>query len=1512
MSQPGSIQRSKRFINELRRKIPSVSLGIGESGLSYSDLLKLDARATEFGNLVEPAIDRVRWVRSILEQLENWAAGAIQANEATDIPRIKACIIEAELEFTKAFCKTVPLYKLITTSNRKSLRILDEYNSRCDLWIPLPVANATAELQIRILSSEDQVRIGYLHEKWVGLVGKGYFALEEVLKFLKGLHPDDVRCSSAFPLLSKALKLQGIDFNSIQCDPFYVRVRPSVVHKLIAVVALSSPADDPASVPANFASEIRKTVERTGDVQFKKLCEKRSTELSLKMYPSKVDVVLSLLDKPFGKRKLETRRTNRKIFVGQKEVSMRTRSRAAKKKRKVKLNGVTVRQLEKLRDEGDSLVRFSKKQAVVTKTVSLLESEIDKLNLQRTELESTLSRSDLSAWTTKVEKNPDFLWLYKYDIQDSLTELVQKIKGKHPGLLRDFFADIKRIVPRLRLENELVDLVLENRKLTMQQAEDILSSVRPEETKHGLLNWLLESYQSAKNKLRVRFTTFHELEEFVNSLSESSNSISLQIDIGACPEFARASELLIRSRTVHELSSDFLTQIGLLDDVSEIFEVANSIDHSNLRSLSGIIMSLEYLASGSVQLEGQWINTVFALDWIVRARRAMNENNMNSLIELHRKADIIAPFVNASAELHQLWDSVCKIVDNISALIDGLKKGKFENLALLDQRHVCVCEVEKVKMDLEDVCAHVWRTPVRIETVKRTLDQISSFFDRFGVEPSDETAILINHLNAITKANEELSDCANVSQLEQLLSILHAFESAEIEKAKRDFEKTELVMAEVIQVSKRTDTSVTPIARLLELLEAKYLVLKKSGKLKIGIKSEIVMKFLTNIHSTATHLLMRLVSQQAAPKWVHLYILRAVGGWLNVPDIKWLNKQLDLCNEIIKSGKNSATEFAKARFLIPMFHFCLFEPFEKVRLNLEQKQGIEIKLFFEQSVKRLESIAFIDKSGKLIDRLFPKPNAASRNFLVEPEDSTSSLSEEFEKRRVPGSLTECVAQMLLVAKSLLRDARKSDSLLSKASTGFSQKSIASSSSSSPHNQQSFTKFLSSSFASLDLSTESGERPSTPSGEEWINKIDQLILNNSDQSGGNILNRYVDMIVSQKSDPLPSIPLPPPSESKPLISLPAVLPGFQAPPSAPPQTVKSIPDIIIEEDSIVPLVAWAWRGEIIGPKHAYRIHISLLPTFRSPTDYTTMKKVLADHSSWTFEGSLSVSKFGEHYAKLMHPAHRAKREPYGFLIACPEDKQEALLDHIGANTAHAFAIIVAPYKVKLWIVSVDGKIPFHPLPLKEGLVFGFMEMPIALFLPSAALENIFTLPEIEESVQRLKNQLSSLNAADPLVERLHPPIQPVPLEVVSVYSSSHDAIPEPLPPPTPREPEFKRLRTEEPSSWPPQQPEKIPSMPSAFFSRPLTKASSLPPVPGGFVIGAPSTGPALDQLPNVQKGLCRFFNTMQGCQSGSRCRYVHKCSLCGSEAHPAVFHDRGQLEGPRQSFYPPIHGHLGNR
>ena len=315
--------------------------------------------------------------------------------------------------------------------------------------------------------------------------------------------------------------------------------------------------------------------------------------------------------------------------------------------------------------------------------------------------------------------------------------------------------------------------------------------------------------------------------------------------------------------------------------------------------------------------------------------------------------------------------------------------------------------------------------------------------------------------------------------------------------------------------------------------------------------------------------------------------------------------------------------------------------------------------------------------------------------------------------------------------------------------------------------------------------------------------------------------------------------------------------------------------------------------------------------------------------------MSIGKFAEHYAKLMNPVHRRKREPYTFLLSGDSDEGR-FFDHLSVNTAQAFAIIVAPYKIKLWIATADGTAPFHPLPIVPRTTFAFLEMPVAIFQSTRPVENIFS--EIENYVDRL---VMSVN--DPGVLQIkfavleapamaEPPISvgmAVPMgvpqggkkederlnrvfEMINSRPSPEQEVKKQRITPSPEE--VYEVRPQRPTWEPPvySVPQPPPPPPidnrwshppqpdtrsnynysgrpthGSIYERPTAPPSS---AMSHMVIGAPSTGPNMDQLPAPKRGACRFFNSMQGCTSGSRCKFAHSCAVCGSEQHPAMHHE----------------------
>jgi hypothetical protein len=181
----------------------------------------------------------------------------------------------------------------------------------------------------------------------------------------------------------------------------------------------------------------------------------------------------------------------------------------------------------------------------------------------------------------------------------------------------------------------------------------------------------------------------------------------------------------------------------------------------------------------------------------------------------------------------------------------------------------------------------------------------------------------------------------------------------------------------------------------------------------------------------------------------------------------------------------------------------------------------------------------------------------------------------------------------------------------------------------------------------------------------------------------------------------------------------------------------------------------------------------------------------------------------------------------------------------------------------------------------------------------SVENIFDLNELLHRVNEsnIEGQLVKFPETEQPAPMPSPPPAEKPMRVVEplpvvedpmmarVYQSfvqnrpqEAQPLPAPLPVPRPRP-------VEEAPPAMAQRPTVLNPMAAYYGMRP-TGVGTMP----SLVIGAPSTGPNIDQLPNPKKGICRFFNTSQGCQSGSRCRFTHACSQCGSEEHSIAFHE----------------------
>jgi hypothetical protein len=945
------------------------------------------------------------------------------------------------------------------------------------------------------------------------------------------------------------------------------------------------------------------------------------------------------------------------------------------------------------------------------------------------------------------------------------------------------------------------------------------------------------------------------------------------------------AESIVRSNPVLEKElSDILEQISDIKDVVRLTRVRTSpADPVN------------------------WMEYLFALDWVTQARPCLCDGlDVNALITLHKTAESMSlGAVLANTPMASLLAEISGKVETITNLIDQVTSGDFSALKTLNSYGLVTPEIERVKMDIEDYQTRLIladriissdETEVSMKSVARIIEASDEFFERYKAVSGDDH---LQQLRELSDLNTSLSSLRDREEVESALNKLTRFSSDEISRAKRHLEKTKDLESEIDQIAKKLDTVNTNWSKLVELVETKHSLLKKSGKLKISLTSRGFRKIVLSTFHSVSNLVQQWASSGGTarrPKWVYLYILRSVGGFLQaetgqqVPSLGWLTKQLDACNEIIKDAKKSLSDFAKARFMVPLFHFALYEPLEKVRQNLESKSGFSIAFNYASGERRLESVSSHDK-GKVRERIFPRVGGPAKSALIEPPDS-SNISESFEKRKSPESMDQAIDQLLMVLRAIIADCSENavSSHGERLKTG-----------SSTEGGMSFTKFLSSSFSNLDI----GASVAVPEVELA-----------QEGSGKSFLDRYYELMQTSSSRK-PSPPSTPSGSATPLdrkrLLPPAAVappPGVGAPPgiSAPPKAQKIITSEASTKDPLI-----VWQGELVGPKHAFRLPISLVPLFKSPSGLV-VKQALASHSNWQYEGSLGLAKFVEHYTKLMHPAHRAKREPYNLVIA--SDQSDRFFECLPPNTATAFTIIIAPYKVKLWTVTADGSVPYHPLPMRPRIASAFIEMPLPLLHNAGPVENVFDASELESRISTIRSELenighegvSVLECSSPastqgirtVVEEPQPMHAPVPVEdplmsrVYQAMSARRET--EPLPPPIPRE--VKRMRSDDMLSaptWqaPPSAPPQTWNPMSTYYSRPGSVSMGPPSAMPTLVIGAPSSGQNIDQLPHPKRGSCRFFNTVQGCQSGSRCKFLHTCAVCGSESHPAMYHENQQ-------------------
>lgn len=1489
--------RQKRFLTDLKKRIAVFPCDTSSSGLSYADFLKLDKRANEVGIDASHGGERLQWLRSTLDSLEQWASHAIEADQSKDIRAIREIIELGESTFSRAFIRSVPLFKLVTRANRKRLKLLEEYELHTDEWLPVSMSTMPVSQLEGILTEDDLSKLSSLYSRWGAFVSSGYFDLQAALELLRGLHESDLHSHSSFPLLQKALKLLSLDLSKIDARPINVRVRPSVIAKLIAVVALSPAFGNSVEIPATYATEVKKAIERANDAQYRKLCDQSLNLLLVRTYPQKVAGLLAFVNRPYGSPNPIAQKNRKSNTFSKKSQGMRTRSARTQNEKSKPLKQVTLSVLQRTLKEGQRLLKLSRQDKDIQKSVSDLEEEIDRIERKRLSLDALIDGSDISCWIAIDVSNHELLWVYKLELGFSIKKLLSESTGLKVCLFRDQIEGVKAAVHRLRIEHSLVKNILRESKIEYEEIEKIVNHDPYGGTDSGVLQYFSDQYLKAQKILKQRIVGLpvSQLEEWLNSVSDIPG-ISTQNQesvVNAKFVLSEASSLMESMSRMFQVLGVDKGQLGI------IFPASLTIRAKNISSsLSVLLAKLDEL-SQVVVLSPSWVAWLRTLDWAVRAQQP--DMDINALIELHRDSEVSNVRKTSESfgdsQVGELLTELDKKVSTITGLIKSAVEGDFFKLRVLDGMGLVASETERVKLDLEDMISRISMVEnirsgeitqkITISGLQATIESVSEFSVKYGKD------IDIDDMAALVVANSKLSELKTRDEVEETLEKLLLFESDEILRAKKNLEKTKELESEVEQVVKKSDTVNTSVGRLVELGEQKYQLLRKASKLKIGLSQRGLRKLLFSLHSTLSY-----ISQHTAvkPRWTYLFILKAVGTFIqqqqgsSLPTLPWLTRQLDACTEILKDAKKNLSDFAKTRFMVPLFHVSLFEPLEKIKQNMEQKMGVSIMLNYAQSERRLESVSSHDKEGRVKERIFPKLGGPSKSALIEPENS-NIVSDFFSNRRpVIESFDQAVDQLLLVAKHQLQEWRD---MLGQSSGKLKSGSQNSDSQSG----MSFTKFLSSSFANLEL-----------------NAVPDTDLVAPADNGKSYLDRYYEVVQnagSKKSAPVSSVTTPRSTAyaaKMPEFKPPSALPGFAAPPKAvaapPAERQQSSP----EQRLIV------WKGDIVGPKHAFRIPVCLVPLFRSPHP-SAVRSVLANHQNWQFEGSLNIGKFAEHYAKLLHPQHRAKREPYSFYVA--SELPERVLECVPPNTASAFTLIVAPYKIKLWIVCGDGSVPFNPLPLVPRLFFAFVEMPLPLLNNAGALENIVEVAELAARANAVAGELMALQLG-PLIQSSEPEhVQPVkqqriepPPQQVQVAPPEEDPLMarvlhafskqppkqqsfQPLPAPMPRQPSRNELPPTWPQAPPPGPPATFFNPMTAYYARPIGGPSAMP----SMVIGAPSAGPKIEELPNPKKGLCRFFNSSHGCQSGNRCRFIHACSVCNSEEHGSVFHDK-----PAPGFY----------
>ena len=1549
MSNSGFSHRWKRFDTDLRRKLPVFPISIAETSLRYPDLEKIQKRATEIGIPSTYPNERFVWVMKVLNNLEKWAAHIIPVNDAESVKDTIAYLKAAEQQFGLSFMRTVPLYKTIKTSNRKFFRILEDYEDRKDdEWIPKSVSTLEIHYLEKIVTPYDLKKIVQFNLACHELVEGGYFTSDGVITathLLGSLHNEDLRSNPLYPLLA------SFNIGIPPSEPCFVRVDSRLVAQLVIVILLMK---KDLFITRKAFQLIRKSIQdKITDANFRKSAEPFISHLAIKVFPDSVTQLVQLICNKYGhpapKRKQDHEPYRPFTASG---MTTRHRQRLREQSKKTRLFISPSRKIAKLISEGSRLLK-SDSSGTIQVAIEDLKSLQNKLREEETSMSILLSRTDVKTWelgkliqwkNDSDNKLCPHLFRLRASLENALQQLVEKITlfrfNRNIIFFRKFIHIANDQIGLIRGLADLVQWSLDSAPVPLADVETVLARFHsPPPLSLGIVRLAHDSLGGIRENLKKldkpeKVSVVREIVESIQSGSLITN-LPFSVNIANSPQISTAITFL-----------DKFDSIKSSLDPSTSFSHYDSLNHSHLsliwRELRDLLATHKFILDD----DDEWWKICFISDWFVRAKSMLNSNSVSDLIALHQELvglDFVAQI--DSPLFIQVLAAVDSRIEQIQSVIDRLDTGNDIEICLNAVCNVSFSVIDQYRMLWEDYRSCLQRLDLILEVVDSRETQVIEVDDSPPVYRYSVSSIR-STLNQITlfeyqfpknKIENPKFDRAKtiVHQVERVGSITDRAEleaiirkygrrlvSPELEKLGELIAQVQELEIEISEACKKdialkpSETPTQSFSRIFESLLLKYDLMKRANRSQISLVESVQVRLSFSTLICLSTLLRLWTSNKrdldlsAPPRWTILFIARSVAGFLGThfktfapkffaPQIEWLSKQLNASNEILKEAKKSLADFAKTRFMIPMFHFALYEPMEKIRKNFEAKLGIEVRFCYRDNSRQLDYICTVN-GGKVVDRFFPSKLSGMGAMLSEPinAEETSIL---FEQRSSPQNFAELLIQLSAVVRAFREDVKESKTTIqtlteSKSTGGTNEKSKG---------PLSFTKFLSLNFANIDLETSDEKTAGASSSQTtlndyWINNVDQIVGTGE----SSFFEKYIDLIEeskrARKDADIKSVP-------SPIVTKPTSVPSFTPPPTfAPPPCSNPNSDFLLVDK----LVTWSGKIEGGSKQPNLNFDVSLVPVFRPlpPTDLLVLQRTLAQHPIWTLEGSMGIGKFCDYYQKLTSAANRRRREPYTFLLGRKDNRfDQTFFDSIPLNSASAFAVVIQSQKIKLWVLSVDGSVDYKPLPVLPGVVFGMLEMPPAIFSPSAGfVDNIYHPLEMNHLINQLNSELMktgnfqsvyvSLTAAS--IDHTPPsqkedqwlglPTGPVALAVPKPAADMNKTTP--LPVSATNESlarVFEMIGQEKEQQQQPVYNPYIPARQPATATTISTSGSawSRP----NIVIGAPSTGPSVNDLPNPRKGSCRFYNTAQGCQQGQGCKFLHMCSVCGDESHNAIEH-----------------------